>query len=73
MIKLKKALSFMGEHYIKLSCGWFWHWLSWGAWFYSGMIYHMILQWYMFNLSLTCYYKALMTANVKIKINHMTD
>jgi len=25
MIKLNKALSFMGEHYIKLSCGWFWH------------------------------------------------
>jgi len=27
--KLKKAPSFIGWHYIKLSCGWFWHWLSW--------------------------------------------
>jgi len=30
IIKLKKALSFMGKHYIELSGGWFWHWLSWG-------------------------------------------
>jgi len=29
IIKFKKALSFMGLHYIKLSCDWFWHWLSW--------------------------------------------
>jgi len=29
-MKLKKPLIFMGEYYIKLPGGRFWHWLLWG-------------------------------------------
>jgi len=29
IIKLRKPLRFIGQHYIKLSGGWFWHCLSW--------------------------------------------